>query len=260
MSRFATRLPNYLLVALALLLLAQLAVPAQAQTQITTCGFRITVGGGDYVLANDLVNCPADGIDIAAGHVTLELNGHQIMGFGTGTGIKVERPGGLLSREVKIHGPGTIINFDKGIELVDAQTSEVSRVTCTGNNTGFMIDLQTDSWDNQIHDNVATENRLNGFVINDEWSHYDRNQSNQNLGSGFLLAAPHGRENFLNGNTAEQNANDGIEAQSGAELNLIEGNHASGNFVLDLADNNPQGCKNTWYHNNFGTKNKSCIQ
>ena len=260
MSLFTTRLPYYMLLTITCLHLAQLAVPAQAQTQITTCGFRITVGGGEYILANDLVSCPADGIDISAGHVTLDLNGNQIMGSGTATGIKVERPGGLLSREVKIHGPGTIINFDKGIELVDAQQSEVSRVTSTGNITGFMIDLQHDSWDNQIHDNVATANRMNGFVINDEWSHYDRNQSNQNSGSGFLLAAPHGKENFLNGNTADQNANDGIEAQSGAVMNLIEGNHATGNVVLDLADNNPQGCKNTWYRNSFGTRNKDCIK
>ena len=215
MSVLATRLPKYLLIATTLLFLAQLAVPAQAQTQITTCGTNITLAG-TYILANDLVSCPGDGIDVSFGHVTLELGGHQIMGSGTGTGIRVARASGLLAREVKIHGPGTIINFNKGVELVDAEQGEVSGVTCNGNNTGFVIDLQHDSWDNQIHDNIATMNHGDGFVINDEWSHYVGNRSNQNTGSGFVLTAIHGKNNFVNHNNADQNATDGIQAQSGS--------------------------------------------
>ena len=258
MSVFATRLPKYLPVATVLLLLAQLAVPAQAQTQITTCGTNIRLAG-TYVLANDLLNCPGDGIDITFGHVTLELGNHQITGSGTGTGIRVARESGL-ARNVIIHGPATISNFDKCLVLVDSQTGEVSRVTCTGNNTGFTVDLREDSWDNQIHDNIATMNHGAGFVINDEWSHYDHNQSSQNGGSGFVLTAVDGRNNFVNNNTADQNANDGIEAQSGAVQNLIYENHATGNSNLDLADDNPAGCPNTWYHNTFGTSNKHCIQ
>ena len=258
MSVFATRLPKYLLFATTLLLLAQLGVPAQAQTQITTCGTNIRLAG-TYVLANDLLNCPGDGIDITFGHVTLELGNHQITGSGTGTGIRVARASGL-ARNVTIHGPATITNFNKCLELVDSQTGDVSRVTCTGNNTGFTVDLREDSWDNQIHDNIATMNHGAGFVINDEWSHYDHNQSSQNGGSGFVLTAVDGRNNFVNNNTADQNANDGIEAQSGAVQNLIYENHATGNSNLDLADDNPAGCPNTWYHNTFGTSNKECIQ
>jgi len=257
-SVFATRMPKYLLIATILLLLAQLAVPAQAQTQITTCGTNIRLAG-TYVLANDLLNCPGDGIDITFGHVTLELGNHQITGSGTGTGIRVARASGL-ARNVTIHGPATITNFNKCLELVDSQTGDVSRVTCTGNNTGFTVDLREDSWDNQIHDNIATMNHGAGFVINDEWSHYDHNQSSQNGGSGFVLTAVDGRNNFVNNNTADQNANDGIEAQSGAVQNLIYENHATGNSNLDLADDNPTGCPNTWYHNTFGTSNKECIQ
>lgn len=259
MSVFATRLTKHLLIATTLLLLAQLAVPAQAQTKITGCGTTIKLAG-TYVVANDLFDCPGDGIDIAFGHVTLELGNHQITGSGKGTGIRVARAPGLLARNVIIHGPGTISNFDKGIELVDSEAGEVSGVTCSGNNTGFVVDLQTDAWDNKIHDNIATVNHGDGFLINDEWSHYERNQSNGNSGSGFLLSAVHAQNNFVNNNTANQNANDGIQAQSGAVRNLIYENHATGNFVLDLVDDNPQGCPNDWYHNSFGTSNKKCIQ
>ena len=258
-SVFATRLSKHLLIAATLLLLAQLAVvPAQAQTQITTCGTNIKLAG-TYILANDLLNCPGDGIDITFGHVTLELGNHQITGSGTGTGIRVARTG-LVVREVKIHGPATIANFDKGIVVSSSLNGEVNQVTCTGNNTGFTFELQYDSADNQIHDNIATMNHGAGFVINGEWSHYERNRSSENVGSGFVLTPNHAENNFVNGNTADQNGSDGIEAQSGAVHNLIYENHATGNSTLDLADNNPAGCPNTWYRNGFGTSNKKCIE
>lgn len=255
MSALATRLSKYLLLTVAL---AQLAVPAQAQTKITKCGTEIKLAG-TYVVANDLLNCPADGIDIAFGHVTLELGNHQITGSGAGTGIRVARAAGL-ARDVMIHGPGTISNFTIGIDLVDSEAGEVSGITCTGNTTGFTIELRQDSWDNQIHDNIATMNHGDGFVINDDWSHFDRNQSNQNGGSGFVLSAIHGRNSLMNGNTALQNGIDGIQAQSGSIENLIEANRAADNIKFDLADDNPTGCPNFWIHNSFLTSNKKCVE
>ena len=262
MSRFATRLPQYLLIATVLLLLAQLAVPAQGQTEIKECGTTIKVGGGTYVLANDLLNCPGDGIDIAAGHITLELGNHEINGSGQGVGIRVARGEGLLTREVIIHGPGKISGFDKGLELDDNEKAKVTEVTCSGNNTGFFVNLRSggDSWDNRLEKNLATANHGDGFVINDNWSHYEYNESNGNSGSGFLLSAPHAEDSFVVGNTANQNANAGIQAQSGAVRNMIRDNHAHGNFVLDLVDDNPSGCPNQWHQNSFGSANKKCIQ
>lgn len=257
MSLPATRLSKYLLLTLAL---AQLAVvPAQAQTKITKCGTEIKLPGA-YVLANDLLNCPVDGVDITITHVTLELGNHQITGSGTGSGIRVTRQSPYFSMNVIIHGPGTISNFDKEIEIVDSKDGEVSGVTCTGNNTGFVFQRLRDAWNNLIHDNIATMNHGVGFEINGDWSHYERNQSNQNGGSGFVVTANDGRNNFVNNNTADQNGRDGIEAESGAVYNMIYENHATGNSMLDLADDNSEGCPNTWYHNIFSSSNKKCIQ
>jgi hypothetical protein len=259
MSKSATRLSKHLLIAFTLLLLAELAVPAQAQTQITTCGFNIKLAG-TYVLANDLLNCPGDGIDITFGHVTLQLGNHQITGSGTGTGIKIARTEPYSIREIKVTGAATISNFDTCVLLYSSLNGDISQITCTGNNTGFVVERHYDSADNQIHDNIATNNHGDGFVIEGEWDHYVGNRSSQNGGSGFMLAANVAQDNFVNGDTAQQNGKDGIEAQAGAVYNMIYENHATGNVTFDLADDNPSGCKNTWYHNSFGTANKKCIE
>lgn len=256
MSLLATRLSK---LAAVFFVLAQLAVVSQAQTkEITRCGTEIKLPG-TYVLANDLLNCPADGIDITFGHVTLELGNHQITGMGTGTGIYVDRHSPYVVLNVVIHGPATISNFDKGLELVDSQDGVVSGVTCTGNNTGFVFQRLHDSWNNAIKNNVATLNHGVGFEINGDWSHYEYNQSNQNGGSGFALTSNDGEDNFVNNNVANDNGRDGIEAEAGALHNMIYENHATGNSEFDLSDDNSGGCQNTWLRNGFNTSNKNCI-
>lgn len=259
MSVFATRLSKYLLIATTLLLLAELAVPAQAQTKITECGTNIKLPG-DYVLANDLLGCPGDGIDITFGHVTLDLGGHQIMGSGTGIGIKIVRDAPYSIQMVKVKGPATINNFDTCVLLYSSLNGDLGQITCDGNNTGFVVERHYDSAYNQIHDNVATNNHDAGFLIKADWDHYDRNQAVGNGGSGFVLTEKIALDNDVQGNVANMNGKDGIEAQSEAVHNFIEGNHAKENVRFDLADDNSGGCQNTWLKNSFGTANKKCIQ
>jgi hypothetical protein len=56
---------------------ALLAMPAAVQA--VTCGQRITA---NTTVQNDLINCPGDGLVIAAHGITLDLNGHTIDGDG----------------------------------------------------------------------------------------------------------------------------------------------------------------------------------
>lgn len=246
------------LVMLALLL----AVPSSAvwaeNTSITTCGTVISASG-DYTLANDLLNCPGDGIDITADSVTLNLAGHQITGSGTGTGIRVDRMqrGPILG--VTINGPGMIMNFDGGVVFSHSNTGEVSRVTCMGNNTGFTIlsGKEFGSLHNRIDYSTASMNRAAGFVIGGEAGTIAHNTSNQN-GNGFVLPDDDTTLNTLDSNTANQNANDGIEAQSGAIGNTITHSFAHSNSTYDLADDNFT-CENRWDSNHFGKANRSCI-
>ncbi len=258
-TRFANRFGICFLTIPALFCLLNLAATsARAQNQITTCGTVINTSG-DYTLANDLLNCSGDGIDITADLVTLELGGHQITGSGTGTGIRVEFMGHGGIADVTINGPGTIMNFDNGIVLSHSGYGEVSRVTCLGNNSGFTILSGTEfgSFRNRIHDSTATMNRVAGFVIGGEAGNFIRNKSNQN-GDGFVLANDDTTGNTLDNNTADQNATDGIEAESGAIDNTITRSSAHRNSAYDLADDN-RTCRNTWDNNRFGRANRDCI-
>lgn len=244
---------------LALLLAMPLSAGWAENTSITTCGTVISASG-DYTLANDLLNCPGDGIDITADAVTLLLGGHQITGSGTGTGIRVGRAGRGGIYDATINGPGTIMNFDNGIVLSHSGYGEVSGVTCMGNNFGFTIHSGTEfgSFRNRIHDSTATMNHTAGFLIGGEAGNFTRNKSNQN-GNGFVLSNDDTTGNTLdNNNIADQNANDGIEAESGVTDNTITRSSAHRNSTYDLADDN-RDCMNTWDNNRFGKANHECI-
>jgi hypothetical protein len=52
----------------------------QGSVQINTCGYAITLPG-TYILAADLTQCPADGIDIATSNVVLKLDGILFLVF-----------------------------------------------------------------------------------------------------------------------------------------------------------------------------------
>jgi parallel beta-helix repeat protein len=65
----------------------------------------------------------------------------------------------------------------------------------------------------------------------------------------------------IQGNTVNNNSNEGIRMDAGSTGNIIEGNTALGN-QFDLADYNPLPCMNTWMNNTFVTVNgaSACIQ
>jgi large repetitive protein len=74
--------------AVALVVLAATpGLAASAPTQTVSCGQVIT---SDTRLANDLVDCPADGLVIGADGVTLDLNGHTIAGRSGGDSCTVD--------------------------------------------------------------------------------------------------------------------------------------------------------------------------
>ena len=71
-----------------LLGLGAAAGPATAATLIQMCPYTITVPDL-YVLARDL-DCPGDGITIAADNVHLVLAGHTLTGSGGEAGVRAE--------------------------------------------------------------------------------------------------------------------------------------------------------------------------
>lgn len=102
---------------LAFLMLQLLAVAAQAQIPITSCGTVIDAPGR-YYLANDL-NCQSGdaAITIDRGDVELDLDNHHITGPGAES-----RTGGIWVRDsvegnILLLGPGVIRNMVVGVRI-----------------------------------------------------------------------------------------------------------------------------------------------
>jgi parallel beta-helix repeat protein len=252
---------------------------AATPTAVTTCGAVINTPGS-YQLANDLVNCTGDGIDIVSSNVTLILNGHQISGSDNGQegntyGIAVGIGAATGVSQVKINGPATISNFGQsGIGFEGVSSSSVVGVTSTGNKFGFTVNAafgagnpSLRSIGNKFNGNTATGNLGHGFTLNGaDQNTFRGNESSGNglipPGDGFLLFDATG--NIVGGNTFARNTGSGILAAAGTGTqNTIRGNTAQGNNSLnlgffDLEDDNP-GCANTWQGNTFDTASQSCI-
>jgi hypothetical protein len=98
-----------------------------------SCGDNVTT---DTTLTTDLGPCPGNGlaVDGITAHVTISLNGHRIIGSGTGTGIVL----GATNPGVTIKGPGTITNFSGAIAMGSAALNVVvDHLTFAGNQGGI---------------------------------------------------------------------------------------------------------------------------
>jgi len=222
---------------------------AQGQNQITRCGTFI-LQPGEYVLANDLTNCPGDGIIIGgnARDVMLNLAGHQITGSSGAqrAGIKIQS-----GAHARIVGPGIISNYTAGfgVSLISG-TVEVTAVTCTGNNIGFFLHGGTA----MVRGNVATNN-VDGFYM------VATGELRDNLASGNsqdgIFTGIRERAQFLH-NTAAFNGRYGIGAERDSSNKDIVSNTALNNARYDLFDGN-RNCQNRWIDNTFGTSEGPCI-
>jgi nitrous oxidase accessory protein NosD len=245
-------------------------------TAITSCGSAI-IAPGNYYLATDLVNCPANGITIAASNVVLILNGKTITGQAaarrtdSGDGISVGR--GVVDgvHSVKIRGPGTISGFWGAIFFEQVLSSEVKGVTLTGSIFGFPINAghranqgNNRSRFNHIVSNRVVQNLGHGFSLNgaDDNQIWFNEITGNEEGWGILLFIA--ERNDVNGNTASGNLV-GIGAEEGSQEpsslgNVIKKNVALGNLAFDLLDLWGDCVHNTWQQNQYGTKSPACIQ
>jgi len=111
-----------------------LAPGAHAAKPVTvSCGQTITK---DTKLANDLTNCPANGLIIGADNITLDLNGHTIDGDGDGfDSCATECDAGVDDsgryERIKISG-GAIREFVSGVDLVGTKGTRVHQLSTTG--------------------------------------------------------------------------------------------------------------------------------
>jgi nitrous oxidase accessory protein NosD len=102
-----------------------------ANASHVSCGQVITT---DTTLDSDLVNCPADGVVIGAGGITLDLGGHTIDGISNGDGVN-----NAAGHDGVVVKNGSIEQFFRGVEVRSTSANVVERVTVTDSGLGFVF-------------------------------------------------------------------------------------------------------------------------
>jgi parallel beta-helix repeat protein len=179
------------------------------------CGFSVVT---DLKLGNDL-SCPGDGLIVNADGITIDLNGHTILGSGAGIGITVR-----ARHDVDIHG-GTIIGFVTGIFVANSSTVVIRENGFTQNREAIFLN---GSSDNVVKENEAWQNQLRGIMLRPTNSGVisTRNQVVENV----LRENPSGILVFGQpGNTLKENW---ITASSFAAIDLTGGG-ATGNMIKE---------------------------
>lgn len=253
MTSCATHLRKYLIAFSAPLLVMQLAMAAaQGQTRITDCGTVID-SPGQYVLANDLLNCPQNGVFFNTA-AELNLNGHRITGTSTsGNGIQILTVG--RGGTTRIIGPGTIENFRNGVSAAFSEV-DIAGVTVFGaRQTGLILGGAFGNLRNNRAEDCHTGFEVAGTSGGEV--QLTGNTASRNIGDGILLNRGTTGVMVTN-NTATSNGASGIAAFPGASGNHIISNVASGNGNYDLYEGN-SSCVNEWRDNMFVTRNRDCI-
>jgi large repetitive protein len=209
---------------------------AHASTAVA-CGQTIATS---IRVANNLVDCPGDGLVIGASHITIDLAGHTVSGinapgsegiaddgqvgvtvkngtisrfFLNGVGLR-DAPGSAVSNMTirKIGAGGGEGDASAGVLVKDSPKTAVSGVTVTNDVTAY----QSDGVDVLFSaDTVLSGNR----VARNAWN------------GMFVIASPGAR---IVGNTFAGNQNQGIEVNAGSDHALLVGNRAVDNVSNGL--------------------------
>ena len=198
--------------------LAALPATAQArQAPLTTveCG---TIVSQSIRVANDLHDCPGDGLVVGASNITIDLNGHTIDGIagGPGSGIRVADFDRVTIRN------GTVQEFLVCVQVTDSTGSTVTRIVAADCEHGINLARTSRS---RVERN-ATSGELPGFdaSVGIVLVESDRNRIERNAVAnefGILLLAS--SDNVLERNVST-GGDLGIALRSGSNRNLVSRN------------------------------------
>jgi large repetitive protein len=213
---------------------------ASATLTMVSCGQTIT---RSITLANDLVNCPASGLIVAADGVTVDLNGHTIDGTSAhkpGTGAIVTRGS---RRNVTIMN-GTATDFVFGGVGLSGSGDVVRHMTVRNIGTGCKqgdicagIQLfpcrRCAVLDSVVSNPVGTFQSNGINVFNSPGTRLERDQLERNAGYGIsMFASPRSR---IVGNQLNGNRLGGLDVTNGSDSVLVERNVAHGNHTEGIA-------------------------
>jgi parallel beta-helix repeat protein len=176
-----------------------------------SCGATVT---SSITLGNDLIECPANGLNVTGSHITVNLNGHLLEGSGVAHGINVTGQGVTVEN-------GTASGFFDGV-LAEGASDRVQSMHITQNTHGINVAAPNVV----VTGNTIFENTGNGIEASIVSSpQITNNWSRGNAFDGIYFAGSNG---VVSGNRVISNGRDGIELASGSGRQII-GNTANAN-------------------------------
>lgn len=252
---------------LAATLLVLSAQAAFAQNTIDSCGTEIT-SSGTYLVTQNLANTSGSCISIVnATNVTLDCQGYQLTGTGSGNGIWVDYSSiGVVIRNCDIYsfengmyytGHGGVVEYNKlvdnyrGIRLSHGIDNDVRWNTGNDNYLGMYIDLSND---NDIYENTFHRSEHGLYCHRGAGNYFIENQLNLNNARGIYFYTCN--NNFIWHNTANLNSN-GFYILSGSSGNDFYKNVVNRNDSRGIYDGAGGDTLNTYEGNvckNNGTE------
>jgi parallel beta-helix repeat protein len=230
-----------------------LAPAAQAGPAVTvSCGEVITQ---NTRVANDLDDCPGDGLVIGADGITLDLNGHTIDGDATLSDREseagVNNSGSHDGVTVK---NGAIREFDVGVSLPELSRNRLTGLRVVHNTIlGMDLDLSDHSVieNSSFTDNGADFGGPGIFVIGSHHNRIEHNHAARNGGAGLVQVDS--SDSRIEGNSFVDNGDGGLVV-SGSADNRVRRNVVTRNVFAGIvieADHNDVS-RNRVLHNDNG--------
>ena len=214
------------------------AAPAPALAAHVACGDAITQ---DTTLDSDLLDCPGNGVEIAADGVTLDLGGHLIDGSGRGLGVVA-----FAGSSDSVVTGGRLSGFLHAVALAGGTGKVVREIELTENHDGILVTggdgaliERVVAWDNDgsgvnmpfarnalVRHNVMVGNAaaVSAFGMSD--SRFEHNLFASSDFHGIRFAAVTGT--VVAHNRLPANGAFGIRLEDGSVGNLLSRNHVTG--------------------------------
>jgi len=206
-----------------LIFIVSLIWAGDGQIDIATLPYTISQSGS-YVVVKDLSLSTQDtnGITISVDNVTIDLNGHSLMGPGKSTGTSGSGIYIVATRyNIAIHN-GTVLDWRQdGINGQNSANSQFENLRCYNNGLrGLYAGFGSRVVGNTCYQNADAGIRTNnGCYING-------NACSNNAGSGLYA----GLGSTVSGNSCKNNTNEGIYAEAACQIsnNSCHANDAEG--------------------------------
>jgi hypothetical protein len=184
-----------------------------------SCGDTITAS---TTLSADLGPCGGNGVVIGADHVTLNLNGHRILGSGGSTGV-------LSGHTSVVVQNGAVVAFASNIGLSGDSSRVVNLHVSGATANGIAVGGQN----SVISGNRVFGNGLNGIFGTGAGSQYTNNVLQSNVADGIAV----NNASVISGNKALNNGSQGINLSNGARASMtVTNNIANGNHLNGIAE------------------------